>query len=263
MYYYGPIVQVVLYENDLVVKRQGVAPQTKGETRKDITTFSKESRKRLAFVASNTSVAFTTMITLTYPKDFPSDGKKVRRDRKAFLDWLRRDQGGLEYLWFLEFQKRGAPHLHFLTSQLWPRTRTAEKALRFRVATTWYRIVGSKDRKHLAAGTRTERLRSARGGAFYAVKYAMKMRQKVVPKDYVNCGRFWGHSKKVKPEKQGTMQCTEDDIRGLLEGWDYAPKDTQHVYRVLYNARPILDAFTSVGNPPAVEDSATVGDCNT
>lgn len=255
-YHYGPVDRIDLYRSDVVVRRNGQAPNTKEKTRNEITWFSKASRRRLAFVAANTMVDFTTMITLTYPGEFSTDGDKCRRDRRAFLDWLRRETDGCEYLWFLEFQKRGAPHLHILTDQLYPRKRLEEKALRWRVSSTWYRIVGSGDSRHLAAGCSTEKLRSARGGAFYAVKYAMKMKQKSVPRDYRNVGRFWGHSRKVKPQPQQTLQCTEDDIRGVLEGWEYGPTVDRPVYKVLYNTRAVFDAFLDpdLENPPKSSD---------
>lgn len=247
MYHYGQVVGIELFENDVVVKREGDAPDTQDQTRADIKEFSKASRRRLAFVASNTPVEFTTMYTLTYPGEFPSDGAKVRRDRKAFLDWLRRDQRTPEYLWFLEFQKRGAPHLHILADHPWPKKRCLVQGLRSRVSMTWYRIVGSHDPRHLAAGTRTEKIRKPRGGAFYAVKYAMKMHQKIVPEGYRNCGRFWGHSRGVKPQSQGFLRCTEDDIRGVLMGWEFEPPEDRPVWKVVYNARPIFDAFQEIG----------------
>lgn len=235
MYYYGRIVGIDIYENDVVVKRQGEAPNADVVPRGVVTEFTKASRRRLAFVASNTAVEFRTMLCLTYPREFPTDGKQVKKHLLAFLKWLRRDTGGIEYLWFLEFQRRGAPHIHILIDWPWPRTRIEERDFRFRVISTWYRICDTGDVRHLQAGTSAEKLRSSRGGAFYAIKYAMKMRQKAVPEGYRNCGRFWGHSHGVKPQKQATYRCTEDDIRGVLEGWDYAPSERQHVHRTLFN----------------------------
>lgn len=246
MTHLGPVEGIDLYASDLVVRRRGYPTTPTPAIRGNIREFSTASRKRLAFVASNTSVVFTTMYTLTYPSEYPSNGRKVARHRKVFLDWLRRETGHAEYLWFLEFQKRGAPHIHILTDQLWPRARREVTELRLRVAATWYRIVASRDEKHLAAGTRTEKLRSPRGGAHYAVKYSMKMRQKLVPEGYENVGRFWGHSRKVKPESQGFVRCTEHDVRGLLEGSTYAPDDSRFLWKVLYNARDIYDAFVDM-----------------
>ncbi|GAG62416.1 unnamed protein product, partial [marine sediment metagenome] len=106
--------------------------------------------------------------------------------------------------------------------------------IRDRVAAAWYRIVDSSDPAHLQAGTRCEAVRDANGAARYAVKYASKMRQKRVPPDFRNVGRFWGHSDDVKPVPRETIQCTEDDVRELLKGWDYAPRPERVIYRILY-----------------------------
>jgi len=232
----GRIEGVSVYKNDVVVRRRGGHRQADPPTRGEVKEFSYQSRQRLAFVAANTDVVFSTMITLTYPRDFPSDGIKVKRDLRAFLDFCRRDLEHPFYLWWLEFQLRGAPHIHLLLDWPFPRTRQDRSAICFRVSATWYRIVGSGDPKHLAAGTRTERLRSAEGGARYCVKEACKMYQKLVPELYRNVGRFWGCSRAVIPTCKAIHRCTEDDVRAALEGWKYAPKDDQDVYKLIFGA---------------------------
>jgi hypothetical protein len=174
------------------------------------------------------------MMTLTYPRDYPSDGKTVKGHLNDFLLWLRKDIGRFSYLWFLEFQRRGAPHFHILIDRDF-RSHGVLSALRFRVSAEWYRIVGSGDSKHLAAGTRVEKIRKKEGARRYCVKYAQKMKQKVVPKEYVNVGRFWGASRNVKPQPLGRVRCTEDDIRGAIEDWRYKPDEQHPLYRVLYN----------------------------
>ena len=105
----------------------------------------------------------------------------------------------------------------------------------FRNSCNWYRIVGSGDEKHLQAGCRTERLRKPDGARRYVVKEATKMYQKVVPAEYRNVGRFWGCSRAVMPTAIASVRATEDDVRGVLEGWKYAPSADRSVYRVLYN----------------------------
>jgi len=259
-----PVQHVQVYKQDVVVIRAaGKAKDTTPE-RGEITEFSKKSRRRLAFVACNTDVEFKTMITLTYPREFPSDGHKVKEDFRAFLEWLTRDLGARpSYLWFLEFQQRGAPHIHLLIDYELPRVWVQEtidvngheitrsvpreqarqdtKHLRHRVSASWYRIVGSRDPRHLSAGTRVERIRKRDGAKRYATKYAFKMRQKRVPPDYRNVGRFWGCSRNVVPQPVQTHRVTEDDVRGALEGWKYAPKDDHPLYQVLYG---VADRFT-------------------
>jgi hypothetical protein len=243
-YNHGVVVGVKVYKRDVVVVREGGNAGHTAVPRGAITEFSYASRQRLAFVAANTNVRFRTMITLTYPKQFPNDGQKVKKDLRKFLTWLRRDTGGCSVLWFLEFQQRGAPHIHILADYIIPKDKPGRQGLRFRVSSAWYRFVDSKDPKHLAAGTRTERIRKVDGAARYAVKYALKMRQKRVPKEYQNVGRFWGCTRDVPPKEPETIRATEDDVRGVLDGWRYGPRPERAVYRVLYGC---ADRFTDGG----------------
>jgi hypothetical protein len=233
--YYGQIEAIEIYKNDVVVRRRGLSKPPSEVTRGKVTKFSERSRKRLAFVASNTTIPLRTMITLTYPAEYPSNGKTVKGHLRLFLTWLQKETQGCEYLWFLEFQLRGAPHFHILTDWPLPKDRDNKVLWYAKIAQFWYETVDSGDFNHRLAGTRTETLRSADGGARYAVKYAQKMRQKAVPPDYQDVGRFWGHTRKVKPEPESRHRATEDDVRGMLEGWKYEPPSHVPVWRVLYN----------------------------
>jgi len=241
----GNVTGIEIYRSDVVVKREGYAPAVKDRTRAPIREFSKKSRQRLAFTAANTDVVFRSMITLTYPRDFPSDGRLVKRHLNRFLQWFKRDSGGVSLLWFLEFQRRGAPHVHILSDRMVPRGVEDRRGLRFRVSASWYRIVDSGDIRHHAAGTRTERLRSLEGGRRYAVKYAMKMKQKVVPEAYQNVGRFWGCTRDVPPKPLDVIRCTEDDIRGILENYSEYYREDKPLSRVLYNVGSLFDAYRS------------------
>ena len=239
----GPVVAVEVYNSDLVVIRKGWAPNSVRETRSEIKEFSKASRQRLAFIASNTDVRFTTMLTLTYPKEFPSDGKTVKRNLNTFLTYLKRYVTSLDYLWFLEFQKRGAPHIHLLLRGMRVSRETQDW-----VSSTWYRICATGDEKHLRAGTRLERVRKQDGARRYVLKYAYKMIQKVVPEGYRNVGRFWGHSRGVKPTLRATLQCTEDDLVAALQfgGWNWLKGDVIW-YKVLYGASVPLTLWIERG----------------
>jgi hypothetical protein len=242
----GNVVAVDLYERDAVVRRNGHAPPPADRTRGEVTEFSEESRRRLAFVANNTAVEFRTLITLTYPRNYPHDGRTVKRHLRAFLQSWRRWTVGASYLWFLEFQRRGAPHVHVLTDYPLPSRRTDKKNVQRWVSQRWYDICNSGDPKHLVAGTRIERLRNRDNPGAYAVKYASKMEQKHVPKDYRNVGRFWGHTQDVKPEPIFHVPCTEEDIREALHDAPHAPPAHRPVYRVLYNqAARIAETFTT------------------
>jgi len=129
------------------------------------------------------------MGTLTYPAEYPKDGRIVKGHLRAFIERCRRyheknGNNGWSIFWFLEFQERGAPHFHFFTNF------EIDKGL---LALWWHDIVDSRDSRHLLAGTRIEYLRAGRSGTLgYAAKYAAKSSQKEVPPCFANVGRFWG-----------------------------------------------------------------------
>ncbi len=220
----------------MVVRRRGVSRRGVYPGRADVKVFSRPSRRRLAFVASNTDIVFTSMLTLTYPREFPNDGKGVKYNLKMFLKELRRKNDSVSILWFLEFQKRGAPHIHILLRGI-----RVYRAMQLWCSETWYRICNTGDVRHLAAGTRLERIRSPNGARNYCVKYAHKMVQKSVPEAYRNVGRFWGHTRDVKPVMRYEAECTNDDIVGALEAgeWSWQTGDVIR-YRTLYGASEAL-----------------------
>ncbi len=149
--------------------------------RKAVICFSKASKRRLLFVARNFP-GLEIMLTLTYPSDFPMNGRLVKNHWRRFRQWMIRN-GAITGLWVLEFQKRGAPHFHLFIREPLDRQKVSE---------AWYRIVGSGDVKHLAAGTRIETFRYPPALGSYVMKYAAKMEQKEVPEGFHSVGRFWG-----------------------------------------------------------------------
>jgi hypothetical protein len=155
--------------------------RTGGGVRSNVTTFSNAAKRRLFFTARNFP-DLDIMLTLTYPADFPMDGRLVKNHWRRFRQWMVRN-GGKKGLWVLEFQKRGAPHFHIFLQQ--PLDRIA-------VSEAWYRIVKSGDPKHLQAGTRIERFIFPPAIGGYVMKYAAKLEQKEVPRGYESVGRFWG-----------------------------------------------------------------------
>ena len=114
------------------------------------------------------------MLTLTYPANYPLDGRLVKEHWKRFRQWMIRN-GATTGLWVLEFQKRGAPHLHIFIRQ--PLDKDA-------VSKAWYKIVNSGDLKHLQAGTRIEVFHNPPALGSYVMKYASKVDQKTVPAEF-------------------------------------------------------------------------------
>ncbi|MDX9988871.1 hypothetical protein [Thiothrix unzii] len=187
---------------DVVVKHTtingAIQNHAGGGKRGKITKLSRASVKRMKLTARNVpDGSFEAFLTLTYPQDFPTDGLKVKRDLSAMRKWLKRRRiGGF---WFLEFQKRGAPHYHlFLSNYPLGGVKAVSKA--------WFKIVGSDDPKHLdwhlgklSGRPCLEKMRKPHAASFYATKYAAKQEQKDVPEGYSNVGRFWGTFGSMRP----------------------------------------------------------------
>jgi hypothetical protein len=139
------------------------------------------------------------MFCLSYPGTFPTDGRQVKADLNRWLTWFRRRVKGVPYFWFLEFQQRGAPHIHIYLS-----AKAGELPHR-EMATAWAGFISGDDRdtwdKVFAVHSHAKQLQDFRardGYIRYAAKYALKTRQKTVPPMYQNVGRFWGASRVVK-----------------------------------------------------------------
>ena len=192
------------------------------------------SLSRLAWathVLEHHGVKPTHMITLTLPPEawervIEAEGEdlavqKFLEARARFLDALRRRlrRGGLQgsWLWFLEFQRRGAPHIHLLLDLGVDRLPDEEYQ-------DWVRWVESEWSRALGVpapyATRIERLKAA--DFRYARKYATKPRQKTFP----------------FPARWGRSWDTAGSWRELLRESRYAPTSTyefssEELWRVL------------------------------
>lgn len=190
-----------------------------------------QSLANLRYVAAHTPVTFRSMITLTYPSEFPTDQERIKRDLDVFLKALRRKtHSAFSYLWVLEFQKRGAPHFHIWVthdfsqkSDLVELKRKAPKQpalvsmeMHNWCAETWYDIVGSNDAKHLRAGTCWELVRKIDGARRYIVKECAKKHQKKLPEGWNSAGRWWGASRDVRKAIPRPEPLSESDVEKML-----------------------------------------------
>lgn len=185
----SPETVVEVMRQDVVIRRRiPECSKSPGGKRGKVIKLSRASRQRMMLTARNLP-GLEYMLTLTYPAEYPHDGKTVKYHFKCLRQWLQR-QGFTYGFWFLEFQLRGAPHYHIFLPHV---EGTLTSDWRAKLSRRWAEIVNSTEfEKHVRAGTKYEVLRCKDGAARYASQYAGKMEQKQVPKDYENVGRFWG-----------------------------------------------------------------------
>jgi hypothetical protein len=165
-------------------------------------------------------------------------GRIVKRHLNTFLTRIRQVYDGVQYLWFLEFQKRGAPHIHIIWSLDAPQERE-----RLWFADTWARICCDGNnwsytqiecyKGRFVGGSvlytqdavkfnhlrerHWEGVRVKDGCVRYVCKYALKPNQKVVPKAYGDVGRFWGTSRGMTNGDGEMVYGSESQVRRFLE----------------------------------------------
>lgn len=230
-----------------LVRQNSTESMPENGKRSEVCEFSRQSRERLAFVSRETSVMFNSMLTLTYGKQFPRSGKQVKQHLNRFLTWYRR-YCGCSYLWWLEFQERGAPHIHIASAKgdvkWYDRETFADKWAKSQGLTygIYYSDLETKQEKNIYDDVYSfhshrkawENAKKRDGPKRYILKYALKMRQKVVPPEFRDVGRFWGASRDVwrgVPEPE-YLQMDESDLRDILAAqghmcasWDTIPKN--------------------------------------
>ena len=171
-------------------------------TRGQISGWSPKSRVRMLYRLATIDwlelPGVAEMMTLTYPRSFPADGRLAKEHLAAFRKRFERRWGRpIQGTWKLEFQRRGAPHFHvYFGRPIGPWREFVDWA-----RAAWYEIVGSGDVRHLRMGVNLDRqfcskAKSSKAIAWYFAKHGLKTGvksyQNDVPDGYENCGRFWG-----------------------------------------------------------------------
>jgi hypothetical protein len=215
------------------------------------------------------------MVTLTYPGDWRACldkrdrsgqqipmGRVVKRHLGAFFKAWERTIGPAACVWKLEFQARGAPHVHLYLmcpdQVMWSRgrgrgaTATAITVREF-VLLTWARIVGAQgeDRaKHERAGTAVDFAEGAKYTdpkrlAVYFTRHTAKgskskAYQHQAPDDFGKVGRWWGY--RHLEHCTSTVQLDESLV-----------VDTRRFLRALERARYQRTVVDVKGNRPVYE----------
>jgi hypothetical protein len=248
--------------------RNSMTPPPPEARRGVVRELSEAARDRLrdrAWALSAEGYVPQIMITLTSPSNWRSvyvadengelveGGRVFKRHLATFRKRLNRFmiKNSINHwaaLWFLEFQARGAPHIHLMIFDCLISRETIKYA-RAWVGRAWSKIVGNSDKleavKHARAGTQVARMKADHFG--YAVKYATKTHQKDVPEEFKSVGRFWGvwNYKAVPPvvlefkvnleTGEGLDVLWDTALVALASVYEYSAPFTRRVYKKLDN----------------------------
>lgn len=205
----------------IVRARYGQNTDSTPPERTEIQGFSDKSRRRLRFLAGNTSSPLISQFCLTYHRTTP-DGRTVKKHLNSWLTRLRRRFPGVHYLWVLEFQTRGVPHFH-----VWLSLPHYMRGLQRDLAESWHRIAEPDSPEHLAFHLypgqsgwednpklkRPNLMPWDMRSPGYLCKYLDKQSQKAIPLGFVGCGRFWGNSRGLLAIPEGF---TSEDLDHLM-----------------------------------------------
>lgn len=205
----------------VTVSQQSLTDIAPGKTGRVITAWSRKSRSLMCRTSAELdytplvqSGRVPAMVTFTYPGDWETvapSGASVKRHMMLWRKRFQREYGEPpRYIWKLEFQRRGAPHIH-----LWmtPPQSPGKSGLPFAswLSESWADIVNHPDTgqktRHRLAGTAIDVLSGLRACdpkrlAIYFTKHSSpnnhgdKEYQHIVPQSWRESGkgpgRFWG-----------------------------------------------------------------------
>jgi hypothetical protein len=176
------------------------APQT-GGGRGEVCGFSKASRRRLIDKLMlipwkecvrqdpHAARASAVLLTLTYPREFPTDSDVIKRHLANFRRALQHIPD-LKYsaLWRLEYQKRGAAHFHII---MWFDRKVSIARFENWAKQTWARVVDSGDLLHVKHGADVRPITVSRRNTAALMAYLVKYLGKLADEQF-HTGRIWG-----------------------------------------------------------------------
>jgi hypothetical protein len=205
------------------------------------------------------------MLTLTYPGDWLTvvpTGRAMKKHMKALRKRFERAWGEtLRCVWKLEFQRRGAPHVHMLMVP--PHGQRDGMNFRQWVSRAWADVVAHPDleeyRKHLLAGTGLDygegsKARDPKNVTFYFLKHSTfqdKEYQHIVPEEWstpeTGPGRFWGY---WGLEKTAVVVEVDHAIATLagrtMRRWSAAQQSTRRVSRPRVRGGRVIQHYADV-----------------
>lgn len=164
--------------------------------------------------------------TLTTGKDIPATAADFHLMRKTWFKRVERAIPGVIWCWVMEWQKRGAPHLHGVL--VIPDTAEMKIAAHLLVYGGWCKVTESTD--SLPVGQDVRIADRISGWLQYLSKHIgrgskhMQRAAGAMPPGWTSSGRLWGHSRGW-PTKEHRLFIDDPawfDLRRMVHAWAMA-----------------------------------------
>lgn len=206
-------------------------PGTGGGLRKEVTGFSRASRKRMIeFMASVRNVGSMLFLTMTYDDMAWLTHWGTHHDHfEAFRRRFERAYPSWRCIWRVELQERKSgilignkvPHFHLLVFTGVDYEKASHEAIASGFsgwgAAAWQEITASCDEAHLVYGFHVTPVRNRRHAYAYISKYIAKSED-----DSLCIGRRWGRIGRFDTSYSETIQLSDEEniaLRRLIRRW--------------------------------------------
>lgn len=188
-----------------------------GKKRGNIKEFSKKSRFRLfqTLAKIKTDLSRNSLfITLTYHYGFENSENTFQEHLHNFLTKLRKFDTHVQYIWRLEFQKRGAPHFHFILFPGHIYDSFHHSNYINKVSLMWHKISDPNSHAHKKYGCLSKTIHNYREACRYLSKYVAKVDEDLPAFSQI---KHYGQSRKLPIAKAVEIELTEDQAYKIIE----------------------------------------------
>lgn len=244
--------QIAVYEQGITLSApqfRRKSGQRDGRTRGRVQGFSRRSRLRMMRMFGRVQwsrYGQISFVTLTYHHGHRRAEQSPAEHLNNWLTQARQRFPGVQYVWRLEPQQRGAPHYHVML--LFPKSHTppALDALTAWASESWHRIADPNSEAHAKHGVDVQQVDSFRRAFAYLSKYVAKEESRA---DQNLPGRRWATSTRLPqrpvatcPLDEGGWRAFRAILRRILQARPTTTEETLRWFDTSPTARLFISA---------------------
>ena len=186
---------LIVLENDVKAKSLFDPPE---RTSNDIRCFSYNSRLRMQKLLAKinfSSYGPPIFLTTTFHNIYSSDKMLLKKLLDNYIKSALRIKYKFHYIWRLEFQKRGAPHFHFILLPFTNLDTNQKKSFQRSLKKKWLHFLKDNSLFTNLYSTKFIDIENTKSVSAYLSKYMAKTDNQLKEN---SPGRFWGYSRKIE-----------------------------------------------------------------